>query len=736
MCFKTTHIRVLVVMLLGMAFAKGLINTWSNPPWQAADEPMHLETALKMGYFFRSFSLSDQQPKQNHEKKILTVMANHDFFRRINIPEPYPLSDSFDTTPFLRDAPSKHGRQPLYYLITGIPLAMFTSGILESLYLARLISLCFSLVSVLLLLRVIQIAVPQKPQIVLFATLFLTSHPAFWQIGVSVNPESWKMLLMTTGLMVSLYSIKYGINRKSAVYTILWLLTVSATSWTLLFPAFPMVVVPMIHHWNKSDQEKYPRFFKIMILAALFLVSAGVVFVLSHRYLLEHEARLALGGISNLVNGNLPYTLFIKTLTESFWLGFAWLTIPVPWCLTVFYRAATLLWSGLFLLFLCKNPGKKVFNRTLGYTIFLWMLMILVRASADDSAFQGRYLYPMLPLIVTSVALGLYQLKQSVLKTTVMIILLVIHLGGDAIAHPFVWLKHQHADYLSLKEPVKTLSKFAWIDSPGTTHSLDGRHPDAAGFFYSGWYPPEPGQPHRWMMNRSSIVLPMVYPQNALIHIRVHPFSVPRNPAKDIQMFLNGHFIGARRVQPGWNTYTFPVQKPFFRNDNYNLLVLEAREALSPVDFEISGDTRFLSIAVKQILITPMTKVTSLTQQDSGWNLSPESDVFLHFNPGDTIELMEAYPGDYIFSILDDGEKHYFPAVETHRFYVDSSSRYTHLKYHAARNNQAVTFFKSLQNSVHALPGILSDVYFHLSLLLIWYTLLTTVFLFFLFFIL
>ena len=144
---KGKAVKLLIIMLFITAFSKGLVNVFSNPPWQAADEPMHLEAALVTGHSFPADFPPDEQSDPQFQKQILQVIQNHLFFDRLGLPEPVPMPGLFRDTLFIRDAPSKIGRQPLYYLLTGLACRFFTSGILEALYLCRIINLMMLLLS-------------------------------------------------------------------------------------------------------------------------------------------------------------------------------------------------------------------------------------------------------------------------------------------------------------------------------------------------------------------------------------------------------------------------------------------------------------------------------------------------------------------------------------------------------------------------------------------------------------
>lgn len=725
------YITLMTIMLFGLAFSKGLINIFSNPPFQAADEPMHLEAALVSGNMFPHILSLDENTHTEFQKPLLAVMSQHFFFNRITIPEPYPLPDTFRSVPFIRDAPSKIGRQPFFYIITGLPVYWFTDGILEALYLTRSINLGLACLALVLFYRILRIRFRQDQHLQLFALACFILHPAFWHLGASMTPESLKVLLMCAGLLLSIDLCRKGIKVSNALLVTTWLLLVASSAWTLVPPALMMISVTIF-----STVQKKTRCNGITgkcIPAVMAVGCALVVLAVSNTTLLFHELSHVTTGIQNLVRGHVTLFPLIKNLHLSFWAGFNWLTIPIPRTACISFAFISLAWSSAFFCYLIlpvvKKDGSTEHNLILLTTI-LWFFLIVIRASADEPAAQGRYLFPVLPLIIIGVSEGLRLIRQSMLRLFVFILIIGLNTYGDISANLAGWIAYQHVDYSRPKEPVRSLSSFSWLESRGTFHILDCHDPDASAFFSEGWYPPEQGGSHRWMLNKSLITLPMIYAQDSLLHLDVSPFTVPGHITRDILVEFNGCLIGSRRVQPGWHTYTFGIKKDLFE-PGINRLVLTCREAFSPKDFNLSQDSRILSIALRHLELEPLSRPVSLLRDRSGWFFLPDSTTMLRLTQGDKIRVMHCDPDDHFLTVYSTGHRERIWLIAGQELEVDTIRQIQSVTLRKAGHNRAAEVFSFFESSVVHLPGLLSDAYLHLLFLLLWITLSGGVFIFF-----
>lgn len=103
-----------LIFCLGLAHAGAF--ALLTPPWQAPDEPGHMEYACLLGRLGRPPQVADRTPELQAE--IIANLARNDFWTAVRQPPPAPLPPVFAADPFL----AKSGRQvgdepPLYYLL-------------------------------------------------------------------------------------------------------------------------------------------------------------------------------------------------------------------------------------------------------------------------------------------------------------------------------------------------------------------------------------------------------------------------------------------------------------------------------------------------------------------------------------------------------------------------------------------------------------------------------------------
>lgn len=103
-----------VVFLIGTLHASTY--AWLVTPWQAPDEPGHVEYACLLAEHGRS--LGDDDRAVGLEAEIIASLAQHDFWTQVREPWPDPPPASFAADPFLIKSGRQVGDEPrLYYLL-------------------------------------------------------------------------------------------------------------------------------------------------------------------------------------------------------------------------------------------------------------------------------------------------------------------------------------------------------------------------------------------------------------------------------------------------------------------------------------------------------------------------------------------------------------------------------------------------------------------------------------------
>lgn len=725
--FKT----FIVLLLFSLAFSKGFINLISNPPFQTADEPMYLEAAMVEGRFFPNVFSLDENTCKIFQKPILTVMSNHFFFDRIGIPEPYPMPDLFRNVPLIRDAPSKIGRQPLFFLLIGLPIRLFTNGILEALYLARSINLAFAILALFLFYRLLKIRYNNDNDCLIFALSCFVLHPAFWHLGSSMTSESLKILLVCIGLFLSVDTNRKGLTIWRAVLVIIWFFLVVATTWTLA-PLALTLVGPILFNFS-AKLFTYDKSFGRATLVILTMASILFVLSVSDKKLLYHEIVNFYSGWSNLISGKTLCAHSLRQLSMSFWAGFNWLTVPVPSIARLIFTGISTAWCLAFFSYIVTSPVKRrndLLYYIVVFTVLLWSVLIAIRASANEPSIQGRYFFPILPIIILGVTEGIRLIKKPILRFYVFLSLIGLNITGDFSANILGWIHYQHIDYAGLKEPVASWSSFSWLESTGTYHVLDIRHPYASAFLRSGWYPAESENSHRWMMNKAKICLPFIFSQDTLLHLDISPFLPSDNSICDLLLEWNDIPIGSKRLISGWHTYTFGIRKEWI-DSKINMLTLTCKEAFSPKDFGQSDDSRMLSIAFRRLEIEPLHKYGVNQYGKSGWFLTPERTTLLRFVPGDKIRINRCEPEGCLLTVHSDGTIERLWWADSQEIAIGEIRDIQSIELKKAKQSRVLENYAAYELSVKNLPNIFSDIYYHFVIQFIWVFIAISVFVLF-----
>lgn len=725
--FKT----LIIFLLFSLAFLKGFINIISNPPFQTADEPMFLEAALVVGTFFPNIFSLNENTCNSFQKPILTVMANHFFFDRIGIPEPSPLPGYFREVPSIRDAPSKIGRQPLFFLLTGVPIRLFTHGILKALYLARCINLGLAFLALFLFYRLLKLRFKDDNELLVFAFSCFVLHPAFWHLGSSMTAESIKVLLVCSGLLLSVDTDRKGLTAWRIFLFIAWFFLVIATTWTLAALALIIVYISIFNAFSKQLPKS--KTFGKTALIILAISSVSLIFVISDKKLLFHEIVNFSSGLSNLLSGKTPLVNSISILNMSFWGGFNWLTPSIPPLARICFIGISIAWCLAFFSYVIislHKKNKESFFKIVVMTVFLWVAFVILRASANESSIQGRYFFPILPIIILGVAEGFRLLKKPILRFFFLLLLTGTTIYGDFSANILGWIPYQHIGYSELKEPARSLSSLSWTKTNGTHHILDHRHSDTSAFLVSGWYPIEPNSSHRWMMNKAKICLPMLSAQDTLLHLDISPFSPPGSASRDLLLEWNSIPIGSHRLQHGKQTYTFGIRKDWI-DLTLNTLTLTCGEATSPKDLGLSDDSRMLSIAFHRLEIEPLIRTETSWIGKPGWFLTPETTTFLRLTMGDRIRINRSQSDDHFLTVYSNGNRARSWLTEGQEIEIGETLAIQSIELKQAKRNHVVEKFMQYRASVQNLPAFLCDIYLHLVMQFLWFFLAGAIFMLF-----
>jgi len=689
---RQTLIFILLLFLL-LAFTKGLVNILSNPPWQTADETMFFEAAKVTGESFPDTLYPDENTRLQSE--IIVCAHNHSFFQRLNLPEQIPLPATFNRAVFLCDSPSKLGREPLFYLITGLPIRMFTTGLLEGLYLSRFICLLFALSGLLLFILSLKNSLGNDSATLLTATFLMVCHPAFWHLASSMNNEAIKFFQICLGIFLITHPSVKKLTKSSLIILLGWLITVAAVRWTLLPIAVGILIAG---YFSKSRTQVYNK--KLLAVTGIIVACVFLVFIplLMDRSLLIDELNHALSGIINLITGQINFYSIISRLASTFWTGFGWLNIPIPFIPKILATALSIAWSFLLVIYILHGFSKK-FRKSeplwflITIPILLMSFLILVRAMSLQPSIQGRYLFPILGLIVLGVTRSALTLPWT--RRYFLFLLLICLVLLDLSSNITGWYSYQHVGYKKNNSMVKATS---------------------------GWYPSESGASHRWMLNQAEISLPLLARCDQKLYMDIIPYSADANETKQLRVFLNNQLIGKVIIPSHETRLEFSIASDQIKS-GLNMLRLETDGGISPFDSGKSFDHRYITIALKQLFLSDCDKSLKEIIHDSsisGWFISDASNALIRISSGNSIIIDEILSDEHILLNFSKDSYRRIWANQTEKERTIEESVVQNLVYTSSFSKKLVNSFISFKNSTAHLPGMLSDEYFHLVLIFFW----------------
>ena len=235
-----------IILLAGLLH--GLLYVFLLPPWQHYDEPGHFEFAWLIAN--RSRFPSPGEYDQGMRREVAASMEENAFFKdlslRPNLLDQYkPVWIGIDQT----DNP------PLYYWIAAIPLRLVpTSDITFQLYLCRLVSLLFYLLTILTGYGVSrEMAKPENP-VRWLLPLTLVMLPGFADLMTAVNNDVGAVTFFSLFLWASIRMIHRGFSIIRLLTTGLLAATCFMTKNTAAI-AVPLLIFPILFSFLRGRRQ-------------------------------------------------------------------------------------------------------------------------------------------------------------------------------------------------------------------------------------------------------------------------------------------------------------------------------------------------------------------------------------------------------------------------------------------------------------------------------------------------
>jgi len=247
-----------LILLAGLIH--GLLYVFLLPPWQHYDEPTHFEYAWLIAN--RPRLPSPGEYDQGMRREVAASMVEYGFFKYI---KPLPNLLAQDEPVWI--GISQTDNPPLYYWIISLPLRLVpTSDITFQLYLCRLMSLIFYLVTILAAYGIINELEPLNDLTRWLIPATLVLLPGFTELMTAVNSDVGAIAFFSSFLWAGLLLIKRGVSIQRLLLATLLAIACFFTKNTIAI-ALPFLVITILISLFRGRKE----------LIAWALVVAGIL---------------------------------------------------------------------------------------------------------------------------------------------------------------------------------------------------------------------------------------------------------------------------------------------------------------------------------------------------------------------------------------------------------------------------------------------------------------------------
>ena len=251
--------RPLAILFLCLGLLRGFSYSVIVPPWQAPDEPGHLEYARLLAEKGRPLTREDISPQLQRE--ILSSMHDFDFWKYVHEPDPEQMPDSFHDDPFLILSGTQVGDEPPFYYVT--PALVFgllmPEDVLLQLYVMRWFSVFLSSLVVVVAYLTADELFHRDRFLVVGVPIFVAFLPMVTFIGASANNDSMAVLLASLLIYCLVRAFMKGLSPRSAFLAGLLLVLAMCSKKTTLF-TIPLAAIAIpIYAWRPGGSWRPDR---------------------------------------------------------------------------------------------------------------------------------------------------------------------------------------------------------------------------------------------------------------------------------------------------------------------------------------------------------------------------------------------------------------------------------------------------------------------------------------------
>lgn len=438
-------------LLCALVLARGLLYGVLVPPWQAPDEPQHVQTVRLVMELGRVPSPGEALSAGGLHLEVVRSLQEHRFWElRHRRPAPPAVSGEQAATALLaaEEMTPAVSHPPLYYMAVAVLLRPLRSASLEThLYLLRLFSTLLGMLTVWTVYRALCLLSPGDPIRPRAAALWVACLPMWGFMSGAANNDSLANLLAA----VTFLALWRGCLQRLSTRGVLALIALPAlallTKRTTLF-IIPLVLaaVPFLAHGRAGRRPP-----GLKLGAALLLVCVGVALILVldaaakgqglHWWSLDWPLSQLFRADHYNATARQAYLLWASLGFASFWANFGWMNVPLdPGWYVVLGWASLAAALGL-VRELVGLWGSEAGDRRRASA---WLLCLLgVAFILGQTLFamigrhrppQGRYLFPALGPLAACFTWGLFAWVPSRFRSATLKLWTGVWIACDAVA--------------------------------------------------------------------------------------------------------------------------------------------------------------------------------------------------------------------------------------------------------------------------------------------------------------
>ncbi len=412
--------RTILWSILVLFILKGLYLMLITPPWEAPDEPAHVGYILYLYHYrslpsaFKAFIPASIGTSVNLDRSILERIRNE----KLVLGKRLELFDRENT--ILAPEPANVGSHPPLYYLSVLPFFVVSRlfGSYTSLLFIRSASLLTGLGCLYVVFKLSVKLLPKNAQAASIITLLLALQPMFSFITSIINNDSTVVFIYLLFIfhIVTLWEQK---EMRLRSYFLLALITALAP---LVKPQL-IIIIPLFLLFLYLKRVSVSQTIKIGSLILLptliwylynFNLEGAKFFSYSVQGIQPYQTPLWKYPIE-FVLGKQPIGIFM-----SFWGFFGWLDVPMPKWTYVLYFVFIFMalggwWRERFRLktFMMKVSFRSKLMWLLVLAVLLYVATIIlfdlqVFHLSGHFVIHGRYLAPVLPLLLIFLVRGLY----------------------------------------------------------------------------------------------------------------------------------------------------------------------------------------------------------------------------------------------------------------------------------------------------------------------------------------